>query len=507
MFAVGIESMKSRLNLVRRNAFLNGLFINCAVHVQKAAIALILLTGLPSPLVAAPHYIRADATGANNGSSWDDAWTNFSSVAWIRGDTYCLAGGSYVENVTISVAESGTNSVALVKANSGDNAADTDWNPIYATNQALVLGNLSINNSYVTIDGVTGANETNYGIKISEPTVISGNAIINFADGKSFLAISHLELQGPGFGYSTGASGFKQNTTSGFSKDLSFSYLYFHDLSQNGYCLVNVAGTSFSDPGVLFENNILENCGYNLAEQHGQGIQGGSGAGGSSNSFWIIRNSIFRNVVGTADIAFLGYSTNSDMQIYNNIFYNTNQSFTTSGVWTNWTSLMDASSPGVIYVSSTHGSSTRIQVVNNTFYNIDRDTIYFGDCVTNADIVANNLFLNGHFYLTQQGATCGNNDYYDCVPIISSGIYGVPYGEAGQQGENFPPCINAQNGNFNLLPNAHAIGNGTNFSSMFTTDYSGNQRPLFGAWDIGAFVGLPGPVAPTGLKVMSTNSP
>ena len=38
------------------------------------------------------HYVRAGATGLNNGSDWNNAWTSLPATL-VRGDTYYIADG------------------------------------------------------------------------------------------------------------------------------------------------------------------------------------------------------------------------------------------------------------------------------------------------------------------------------------------------------------------------------------------------------------------------------
>jgi len=68
-----------------------------------------LISGGVGGLQAAVWYVDKAATGANNGRSWTDAWTNFSSVVWgsagvKAGDTLYISGGSsskvYPENLS-----------------------------------------------------------------------------------------------------------------------------------------------------------------------------------------------------------------------------------------------------------------------------------------------------------------------------------------------------------------------------------------------------------------------
>lgn len=437
------------------------------------------------PLLAANRYIRVGASGSNDGSSWANAFTAIPGTL-VRGDTYYLAGGNYTGDVSIASTESGSTVTTLKKANATDNSGDAGWDAAYASTQAVIQGSFRIRNSYMTVDGVTGEGESGHGIKIIQTTVASGNAIVNQDSGTSFVHLLHVEIEGPGMGYATGSSGFKNNNLSVTVKGNRYAYMYVHDMSQMGFTVVNAAGTSYSDYGALFEHNVIKNTGYNLAGQHGQAIQCGSGSNPSTQSYWIVRNSVFHNTGGssTAMIACLGYSANEYFRIYNNIFRNDNLSFDAD--WIPFDNSKPAVSPGVIYFSVTSSSAANVVVANNTFYQLSRATVYFAGTNTNNTVV-NNLWMSSNFNIVTQGATGSYNDYYACFNIISSGIYGVPYGETGQQGESASPVVDAAAGDFRLIAGANAVGNGQNLSSLFSTDAAGVSRPATGAWDIGAY--------------------
>src|ERR1017187_8394658 len=49
---------------------------------------------------AATHYVRASATGSNDGSSWASAFTSI-PTSLVRGDTYYIAGGTFPGNATL----------------------------------------------------------------------------------------------------------------------------------------------------------------------------------------------------------------------------------------------------------------------------------------------------------------------------------------------------------------------------------------------------------------------
>lgn len=466
--------------------------LEVSLGTSSRLVALAILVGA-CPLFAANWYIRVGATGSNNGSSWANAFTAIPGTL-IRGDTYYLAGGTYTGNVIIGSTVSGSTVTTLKKANAADNSGDAGWDAAFASTQAVIQGSFRILDSYMIVDGVTGEGEFGHGIKIIQTTVASGNAVVNQDSGTSFVHLLHVEIEGPGMGYATGSSGFKNNNLSVTVKGNRYAYMYVHDMSQMGFTSVNAAGTSYPDYGALFEYNVIKNTGYNLAGQHGQAIQCGSGSGASTQSYWIIRNSVFHNTggVATAMIACLGYSTNQNFQIRNNIFRNDNLSFDTD--WIPFDNSKPAVSPGVIYFSSTSSTAENILVANNTFYQLSRATVYFAGTNTNNTVI-NNLWMSSNFNIVTQGATGSYNDYYACFNIISSGIYGVPYGETGQQGESSSPVVDAAAADFRLIAGANAIGNGLNLSSVFTDDIVGTTRPSSGAWDIGAYQSTAGRVS------------
>ena len=74
---------------------------------------LTVLAACPSIAMAADHYVRADATGAGNGSDWTDAYTTLPATM-IRGDTYYLADGDYV-GYDFDTAATGSTFIYIVK--------------------------------------------------------------------------------------------------------------------------------------------------------------------------------------------------------------------------------------------------------------------------------------------------------------------------------------------------------------------------------------------------------
>ena len=70
-------------------------------HVLKAAIVsmsfVILIFGAYADASGAAHYVDNRANGANNGSSWSNAWESFDDISWSSigsGDPIYISGGS-----------------------------------------------------------------------------------------------------------------------------------------------------------------------------------------------------------------------------------------------------------------------------------------------------------------------------------------------------------------------------------------------------------------------------
>jgi hypothetical protein len=173
---------------------------------------LLLLTLLCSVLAIAAEaenlYLRSDATGANDGSDWQNAWTDFEQVQWGgelgklgAGDTLWVAGGTYKQGI-------------VPKASGGDNAArsihimrvlksDTvptqaaGWNNRFDS-QVIIQNGLSprINNvgDYLCIDG-----RIESGISFQH-AVNDGGSVIDFGNGAiiNYLTLTNVEVVGPG---------------------------------------------------------------------------------------------------------------------------------------------------------------------------------------------------------------------------------------------------------------------------------------------------------------------
>ncbi|HYA13951.1 MAG TPA: hypothetical protein VEF33_06395, partial [Syntrophales bacterium] len=287
-----VQEIKETLSMGVKNILHLGIWILISVIFFVSA-----------PASAANHYIRAGATGSNNGSSWANAWTTFAAVTWTRGDTYYVAGGTYTENVSIP-SLSGTSWIIVKKANVTDNGSDAGWDASYASTQAVIQGELTSSASYLEINGVTGGNgiteaSATYGIYIYNSNL---SYPVVYASGTSFIYLHYIDIEGAGYTEPSSQDGFYWNNPSN-QKGLHLAHCWIHNVSRNGVTLSNAVGTSWSDYSLLFENNLLsETGGVTNPDDHGQGMQWYGG----TDQYTVIRNNVFRNITGTASIAFLG---------------------------------------------------------------------------------------------------------------------------------------------------------------------------------------------------------
>ena len=449
---------------------------------MSICVLISLLIFIPSTAWSANHYIRAGATGLNNGSSWANAWTTFGAVTWTNGDTYYIAGGTYSENVSIP-SRSGTSWITIKKANAADNGGDTGWSSSYATTQAVISGGLIIAADYTEIDGVTGSGGAGYGIKIQPAT---DTTAVWIDSGTNPVYLHHLEIQG--YNRVTGTAGgvYNNNTGGVTAKGLHMAYCWIHDTAFNGVTLGGTVGTSYTDYGLLFENNYLSNIGGGTPLIDMQSIQLSYG---NQDAYTIIRNNTFKNGRGTAFITYMdGGGTHSRSRVYNNLFYIT---YTVTYTL----------SPGAIVLLPGAGATDGIYIYNNTFYGVSgsgASRIEMGSAATNVEVKNNiwsNCFNTGS--LSIGALTASNNSYYNNTGTISSG-------ETNQITATEDVFVSAAGENFHLKNGTVSpVDSGLDLSSIFTTDHDGVGRPQGSAWDRGAYEFVSGTIYPTLTVIMS----
>lgn len=423
------------------------------------------------PSMAASRYLRAGASGANNGTSWADAWTSWASAntGVTRGDTVYVAGGDYNANVSITKAVSGTTWIYFKKANSTDNSGDAGWNSTYESTQASINGQLSIEVSYIEINGVTGTNNIGHGIRVNyQPADCDTFGASGFALPLEYaihdVYLRHIEILACSSTANKQTRAISHNTDSN-SKKMHFQNLYIHDVTENVFTFLGHGGTSYEDYSVLIENCFTEDVGLSpIAEVHCQIIQFGPG---SSQSYFIVRNNKFHDPYG--GISFLGASKTTNVLIYNNIF--ATQQRTTYQV-----------SPGVIWSHANTGTEVHnIGIYNNVFYNMAPAAALSFQSPTTENIIArNNIWEACTFAAGYIGVdTSTHNGYY--------GNFGgaIPSGETGQVNGGASAFTDAATYDFRLASGSYGSGAGYDLSGTFTTDHTGATWTV--PWDMGVY--------------------
>jgi hypothetical protein len=424
-------------------------------------IVLAVLVGVALPASADSHYIRAGATGADDGSSWANAWTSFADVTWVRGDTYFVAGGTYSENVLVAAEPAAGKWIRVRKANATDNSKDASWLASYANDQALIKGAVRLANGCVELDGVTGKGTSGHGFKIHNP---DESTVLAMAYNSGPYHVYHCEVRGPTRYSKEMFDGIHYNNGSP-QKGLHIANCWVHECGRNGLTIGCTVGTSYEDYGMLFENNVIEQTGGNLRGGHSNPIQIGYATG---DAYLIIRNNVFRNNVGSAPVTYLGGrgSQHRFSRIYNNLFIITDRS-------------KNGCSPGVIWAHAGATSCKNIEIYNNTFYGVR-----LGQCALDTvggenNVLVNNVWENCEFTGRHRGFSVESNNGY-----FGNTGRGVPKGSKDQVNGDSTTFVNAREGDFSLLPNGYAVDAGIDLSSMFATDFAGKARG--DKWDIGA---------------------
>lgn len=408
----------------------------------------------------AVHYIRSAASGSNNGSSWANAWTALSSVTLTRGDTYYIAGGSYTGRVLQEETDNGQ-WITIKKANAIDNSEDLGWSEDFATSQAIITGTTTLQGGRFVLNGVTGGGKSGHGIKFNKVTD-STAWTLGITSG-SYYTISHCEIKNSGYNSYNSNGAFHDTGT--VKKGINVSYCWLHECSNDGFSIINDVGTSYSDYGLLFENNYVTETGGAGDGGHGQGvkIQG-------SNAYCIIRNNYFDNNSGSGIIYFIGVAgapeeTNDHFLIYNNIF-TVSSPANVAGI-----------APGAI-ASDAYTRLSNVSILNNTFANIgspsynNQYTSIFLQLTDANNVLQNNIFESGMWQYAISGVTASHN-----------GFFGNMGGQAPANTASNSAFISLTD--FRLVSGSYAVYVGLDLSSVFTTDLIGRTRTI--PWDIGAY--------------------
>jgi hypothetical protein len=385
---------------------------------------------------AAVWYVNHSATGANIGSDWNNAWTDFSKINWSNvspGDTIFVAGGSYG---FFTAGKSGTASAPItierVRASDAVAVLAAGWKSAFDSQvvQSVPKGHSGINitqgiGSFLTVDGRVDA-----GWRINISDASSGVEVDQAA--ATNVALRHIQVNGPGIIAETGDTrGFDLTPTNGKMSNITVSH-----------CEV-MNGCDAAMYLTLADYALIENCSFhgqdslNPAQFHTNVIYCGQTTNSTfrQNKLYDIQvEGLFFNDPGNANIA-----------IYENLFYNG--------------SIPKNSGRGLQF---TNTGNTGILIYNNTFVDLP---------------IGVQLGSPG----TYSGCEFKNNIVYGCTVTLGSG-WVSDHNLIG--GSN--PFIGYTSFDYHLAPGSPAINAGIALGAPYNVDIDGNVRGAGDAWDIGA---------------------
>ncbi|MGH7453453.1 MAG: right-handed parallel beta-helix repeat-containing protein, partial [bacterium] len=391
---------------------------------------------IPNLVLAANHYVRAGATGSNNGSDWNNAWTSLPANL-IRGDTYYIADGNYPE-YTFDDAASGSAYIYIKKAIASDHGTDTGWNSSYGDGQAF-FGVFTFLTGYYEIDGQIGGGparwNSGHGFKMKATS--ANEKVVRIENGVSNIIIKHCELEHRGLNTGTSDDGLY-----GFNaSNITLSHCYMHDFGRVPFLWRN------------WNNVTIEYC-Y-IARNTSTPAQHAEGLSDSGSDNVIIRYNIWSEIQGTAFIVGLEHGgLAANWEIYGNVF-----------------SRGDVA--GVIQIlndASNNASAENWKIYNNTIVNVGGLWSGFRFDAGSNNVAYNNLWYNC-VRTAHSRVTISHSWYYNTQNDGDNVAVQMGTGN---------PFVDLANENFHL---AAATQNGkADLGSPYNADADGKIRGSDGVW-------------------------
>lgn len=466
--------------------------------------ALIVWVYLASALsvTSADHYVRLGASGLNDGSDWNNAWSDMDQVNWgglPAGSTLWVAGSaSSYKRINITSGGWPDGNRLFIKRPRTTNAvpvAAAGWDSSF---DSQVIIESKTNNTFSTsVNGVTIDGQIPYtGIKLWNTTPTNWNNLtccLSLANSVSYVSVINCAIIGPNTNIADctpigDRRAFHENSTTSTNVYFGYNDIAFWD--SHFYTLHMV--------GVTIEHNILrDNYARGLAviSPHNNC----DATIGVTNCVWrynLVSNCFAECIMmcftSTSD------SINQNWNIYGNLFVDG----VSGGAWRFLTTQ---------YVTN----NNEIHVFNNTFagnmnfaWGVEQSVGIWGPgCWASNNLVAITGTIGGNLASDNDKAwTNGLQDYFfTTTGIRAAGANSIT---------NAPTSIfvDYANHNYHIVTNIGALfprNKGVNMSAYVTNDFDGNPFGADGGWDIGAFEALGGGMdtnPPTVINVTSSTA-
>jgi chitodextrinase len=440
---------------------------------------LVVAVGL-TRLAAAEYCVRAGASGADDGSDWNNAFTAL-PAALVRGATYFVAGGSY-PRYTSAADDGSTSTITIKKAIASDHGTGTGWTSAYGIAAATFNGTVAIRRSHVVFDGQTGGGPgswtSGFGFRIAVTSKTAHEPGLDLVDmnasdyvGPSYVTTRHFEVIGDG---GDGDQNWPNNDAVAIgntaSGNILISHAYLHDM---GRTLFIVLGANPLVVEYVYCGKYEYTWGEHseIASTNGDGIT--------------FRYDIFTSVTGTGGLMFNG----QDNRVYGNVFHH-------AAGDTSW----GYAANGIIGAKSSNEPVRNTLICNNTFIDTYPDDTgggpqIFGMYLSNypGNVAYDNLFYGHNAPLGDLG---GVTHDYNAFVDFTGDVLPVEAHRSTAAGDPFRDPAHAD---FTLTANTAA---GIALGSPYDHDALGRVRATWtrGAYEYLAASGdAQAPTAPTGL--------
>lgn len=470
---------------------------------RRLASVVALFAFFALPAFATNYFVDSSVGSSGNGLSWATAWKNFSNITGlVAGDVVNFSGGSTTQAYAITswIPTSGSSGNPITY----QVGQDAGHNGIVAVTASGNVLNGDFSN--VTINGnVGGAQHMTF--------ATTGYAWDNATgtDANDTLEYLKFSITGSGGGFH-----FSQNNPTGLT--IEFCDINKNTIWQNirDFVFYSAASTTINihdntielpvwstdhsigddmwiwPQDVNFYNNVVStqdvsgyttNCPSGPSScQHSDIFQSGIPAGGGTyGHIHVYANKIVDPGESVYYEDSQGSGTATDILFYNNLISRT---VGCTGTAQRIFDLNPEASP-VTYSSFAFSDNDIIDQTDGTGTCNFVTRVSGATTYTNTNYTNNVAYPNGGDATLDAGVTVAHN-----LIGTTTNIHFVSYTAFAGTSNN----LNIQSSSIAL------IGQGSNMSSYFTTDYAGNTRPASAAWDIGAYqfaapLNLPAPAS------------
>lgn len=473
---------------------------------MKLKVLCFLLLSLPT--FAANWYVKKGASGTNAGTSWTNAWPDFSSIAFASvacGDTIWIAGTN--GGTAYATAPSGFktctsgNPVLMRRVLATDSVpvAAAGWLSTFDSQVVITNQQITMTGNWWTIDGRVGDARTGvpYGILFNNSQDGWLGVFANNSSGTiTGITLAYLEIHGPACLASCTGTNWALRLDAGGSTGITVDHSWLHRFGEIIHGPTNASSVFVLTNSYIGEDVFLDSaehedwlytadpCGKMTFVGNTWYASGNDGIfmdfAGCNNGFTFVNNVMFG--WGGWSISFGKTGSCGPYTIVNNTFANNSKGSDGAG---------NEYPYGFMDVGGCTVKTTSL-FENNIAYNMSG----FGG--TNANELFNaGTFTNGFNF------SCGTGCFqYSIASPINSFTGFVNFTAAGSP---YYSAIVASDLHLSTAGQTLFKGKGANLTSMCGTipaiclDKDGNTRPTTGAWDLGAYQVTSQGIPPTGL--------